>query len=242
MRSFSSAQRLLNIDEGIYRKMVVESITREIQVVVDEFLYKPISANLSLIQIGTFAEFSRIHKYFDRGETACTLHYCSGTGNAYSDFDSFFESTVGMTVEQSILLYNRQTNQSLTQEQVRRLFNDPIYARDTLMADKNLHETYREILNSNIPATEEEAIARGFKKMHPILSIYHNTLTDPMANSKYVGPNGHLEVVFDRSGSRVENADHAGTFNFFGPDDTSGHIDADIIPYKYSKFKAASAQ
>lgn len=146
---------------------------------------------------------------------------------AEEEFAERFEDITGMTLEDSIKLYEEQTGEELSASTVQTLFSDPVKAGEILMKDENLHTTYRNILNSNIPATAEAAEEAGFEKLPFMKSIFHN----PFANSKWVGPNGHLEAVYDGNGDLVTSNSVKGTFNFFGPDNASGHTAADVKPY-----------
>lgn len=141
-------------------------------------------------------------------------------------FDEHFKQVTGVSVEDSIALYKAQTGEDLTSENVKKLFSDPEYAKKQLMADENLHKVYRSILNSNVPQTKDKAKELGFKKMSFIGSWYHN----PWKNTKWVGPKGHLEVVYDGKGNVVSDKKYLGTFNFFGPGN-GGHWPADVDPY-----------
>lgn len=156
---------------------------------------------------------------------------CSVASNGTDVFKNEFKKITGMSVEDSIKLYKEQTGEELTVDKIQKLFSDPNYANEQLMANKNLHTVYRDILNTNIPATEKEAIARGFIKLPWYKSVYHNPLYAPWTNSKYIDSSGHLESVYDGQGNLVTSKDYLGTFNFFGPDDFSGHKAADVDPY-----------
>ena len=69
----------------------------------------------------------------------------------------------------------------------------------------------------------------GYQKMDFFESLYH----DPLANNKWVGPNGNMEAVYSKeTGKLVTNTKYKGTFNFFGPDMQQEHFVADVIPYK----------
>ncbi len=151
-----------------------------------------------------------------------------------ADSDAFkreFKEITGMSLEDSIKFYKEQTGEELTEDKVQKLFKDSSYAKEQLMANKKLHTVYREILNTNIPPTEKEAIARGFIKLPWYKSIYHNPKYAPWTNSKYIDSSGHLESVYDGQGNLVTSKDYLGTFNFFGPDKPSDHWAADVDPY-----------
>ncbi|WAC21842.1 hypothetical protein OVA24_10650 [Luteolibacter sp. SL250] len=150
-----------------------------------------------------------------------------------SEFDKKFEAaTGGMTVDESIDLYKKQTGKDLTREQVEAMFTDSDSAKALLEADKDLHTTYRDILNTNIPASKEDAEAQGFKKLPWHQSIFHQDYYNPFgSNEKYVSADGHREVVFDSNGEVVSDRSNLGTFNFFGPDKAGDHKAADVDPY-----------
>ena len=146
---------------------------------------------------------------------------------------NFKKWTNGLTVQESIDLYHVQTGKTLTEEEVKTLFDDPTKAKEMLEADKDLHSVYRDILNSHAPATEKDAIAAGYTQPTFLGSEflgrwYH----DPWVNSKYVDPTGHLESVFDGDGNLVSSNDYKGTFNFFPPDQAGDHKLADVDPYR----------
>jgi hypothetical protein len=96
------------------------------------------------------------------------------------------------------------------------------------MASENLHKVYRGILNSNVPQTSAGAQEAGFTKLGFFKSLFHN----PISNSKWVGPSGHLEGVYSRRSGTIDVSNsYGGTFNFFGPDNASAHKAADVDPY-----------
>jgi hypothetical protein len=147
-------------------------------------------------------------------------------------FDKAFKAKTGMSVDESIALYKADTGKTLDRATVETLFTDPKKARELLMADKDLHSSYRSILNSGVPATRKEAKARGFTQPTMAGSKFlANMFHDPWNNEKWVSPDGHLEGVYDANGDLVITLKHKGTFNFFGPDNAAGHTDADVIPY-----------
>lgn len=147
-------------------------------------------------------------------------------------FAEKFECITGMELSDSITLYEAETGETLTPETVERMFKDPAFANERLMESKSLHTIYRSILNSNIPATEADAVAQGYEKLSTIKSLYHNPWYDPWQNSKYVSGDGHREAVFDGQGNLVDSIDYKGTFNFFGPDQATSHWKADVEPYR----------
>jgi hypothetical protein len=148
-----------------------------------------------------------------------------------SEFGQQFEKTTGMPISESIVLYKARTGNDLTPETVEKLFTDPEFAKKALMEDKSLHTVYRDILNTNIPTTEATAKKAGFTKLDVHQSVFHNPWYNPWMNLKYVGPDGHLEAVYDSEGEIVRDKKYKGTFNFFGPDQAGNHKAADVDPY-----------
>ena len=128
-----------------------------------------------------------------------------------SEFGQRFEKTTGMSISESIALYKARTENDLTPETVEKLFTDPEFANKTLMGDKSLHTDYRDILNTNIPTTEAAAEKAGFTKLDVHQSVFHNPWYNPWMNSKYVGPDGHLETVYDSKGDIVIEKKYKGT-------------------------------
>lgn len=150
-----------------------------------------------------------------------------------SEFEQRFLEITGMTVQDSIDLYEADTGEALSAETVETLFTDPDEAEKLLMENRNLHSVYRDILNSNVPATRAEAEAAGYTQPTFLGSTYlGNWYHDPANNTKWVSPDGHLEGVYDAAGGLVRSSEFKGTFNFFGPDNFSGHKAADVNPYR----------
>ena len=154
-----------------------------------------------------------------------------GAGAQKGIFADHFQNITGMTIQDSISLYKAQTGEILTAIQVEKLFTDPEYARKQILASENLHKVYRGILNSNAPLTIAAAKERGFVQLKVIQSYFHNPWYNPWQNSKWIGPSGHLERVFDGQGNVILSNDYMGTFNFFGPNQTSNHWNADVVPF-----------
>lgn len=163
---------------------------------------------------------------------------------AKTEFDKKFEeATGGMTIDESIAFYKKQTGKDLTRDQVEVMFTDSDKAKTMLMADKDLHTTYRDILNTNVPISAQDAKDKGFKKMSMIKSYFHQEkitekkvfgypVMNPFgSNEKYVSADGHREVVFDSNGDVISDRSNLGTFNFFGPDKAGDHKAADVDPY-----------
>lgn len=118
-----------------------------------------------------------------------------------------------------------------TPDQVHKLFTDPIYAKSQLLGDKQLHQVFRDILNTNIPATQADAIKAGLVQLPWYQSIYHNPWYNPWEDSKFIAPDGHLEAVYDRNENPVTGNDYKGTFNFYAPSQFWDHKGADVDPY-----------
>lgn len=152
---------------------------------------------------------------------------------AKTEFDKKFEkATGGMTVDESTALYKKQTGKDLSREQVEVMFTDSDKAKTMLKADKDLHTSYRDILNTNIPASKSDAEKQGFIKLPWQKSIFHQDYFNPFgSNEKYVSADGHREVVFDSNGDVISDRSNIGTFNFFGPDKAGDHKAADVDPY-----------
>lgn len=146
-----------------------------------------------------------------------------------TEFGKSFEAKTGAKLSDTIAQYTADTGNDLTPDTVETLFKDPAKAKAILMEDKSLHQNYRDILNQNIPATAQEAKAAGYTEMSYIKSWYH----DPWNNSKWVSPDGHREAVYNKTTGALDASDaYKGTFNFFGPDNFSGHKAADVDPYR----------
>ena len=140
-----------------------------------------------------------------------------------------FEARTGMTFEESRFEYESTTGKPfpLTKQDALRLFTDATFANIQLKANENLHIDYRNILNMNAVKTIAAASAAGYERQPWYKNLFHN----PLQNTKWVGPNGHLEVVFGSQGELVTGSPYEGTFNFFSPDNVSGHSAADVAPY-----------
>lgn len=140
-----------------------------------------------------------------------------------------FEKRVGMTFEESRFEYESIQGEPfpLTKQDTMRLFTDEAFAQKWVIPGGNLDTTYRDILNTYAARTIPEASAGGYARQ----PWYKNLLHNPFQNTKWVGPYGNLEVVFDSYGDAVLHGPHKGTFNFFSPADVSGHLSADFAPY-----------
>lgn len=146
-------------------------------------------------------------------------------------FRDKFQKMAGMSLDDSLKHYKDLTGKDIDPKQVQKMFNDATYARDLMLADKDIHTIYRDLLNTNVPKTKEDAIRLGYTKLSVLTSIYHNPVTDMWKNTKFVSADGHLEAVYDEHGELVDSNDFKGTFNFFGPDQASGHAAADVETY-----------
>lgn len=162
----------------------------------------------------------------DRPDEAASANSMTRT-----DFGKRFKTITDMELSDAIDLYEADTGKRLDPETVKTLFTDADKAKELLMKDKDIHTKFRDILNTNIPSTEEEAKKAGFKKMPMHKSVFHSPWYKFWQNSKYVSADGHREVVFDPNGKRVDTRKYLGTFNFFGPDQASNHKKADVDPY-----------
>lgn len=83
------------------------------------------------------------------------------------------------------------------------------------------------------PLSVDHGVELGVNLFKDIGYRLGNVVTDYSRNTKWVGPYGHLEAVYNGQGNLVSSADYMGTFNFFpGPKGFMAHRDADIVPYK----------
>jgi hypothetical protein len=97
---------------------------------------------------------------------------------------------------------------------------------------KDLHYS-RNSLNDP-PKTEEEAIANDWIKLKPWQTVFHSQGENCEANVKYVDPTGHMEVIFDHLGQRVDDPKNMGTYNYYNPiTDPAGHAIYDVVPYLF---------
>ena len=140
-----------------------------------------------------------------------------------------FEKRTGMTFGESRFEYESIKGEPfpLTEQDTMRLFTDEAFAKKQVIPKGDLDTTYRDILNMNAVDTIAGARAGGYVRQ----PWYKNLLHNPFRNTKWVGPHGNLEVVFDPDGKAVLHGPHKGTFNFFSPADVSGHLSADFAPY-----------
>ena len=145
-----------------------------------------------------------------------------------TEFGKSFKEKTGLELSESIRLYEESTGEKLTPEEVETLFTTTWTANADLINNEKLHKTYRDILNSQVPATEAGAIEQGYTKLSHAKSRYH----DPDNNWKYVSSDGHREGVYNKiTGKLVSSDEFKGTFNFFGPDNYWGHFANDVHPY-----------
>jgi hypothetical protein len=145
--------------------------------------------------------------------------------------DKNFEQWTGMSIEKSQNLFQQETGESISREQIETLFSDPEKSREILMDNPEIHSAYREILNTNIPKTADEALnSSEWKELRMDQSVFHGSVT--RGNRKFISADGYREVVFDSKGNLVKNEVFKGTFNFFNPTEYSNaHIQADVDPY-----------
>lgn len=151
-------------------------------------------------------------------------------------FAGKFEEITGLSMQQAMDLYKSNAGEDISPQTIETLFSDSAQAKQLLMNDKKMHTQFRDILNSNIPATEQAAIDAGYKKLPWYKSMFHspdyglNPLKD--RNAKYVSADGHMEAVYNPQGGLVSDNEYKGTFNFFGPDQAGAHWEADVEPYQ----------
>lgn len=154
-----------------------------------------------------------------------------------------FEEVTGMTMKESVDRFNLQYDDSLTVEQVDRVFKDSEYAEELLSNDESVHRFYRDMLNQKIPDTAEQAEALGFKEVKWPANVYHNKGLGNLpfvGNKKFVGPYGYREAVYGSDGlliDRIEDSEVMGTFNFHpgGISTYFAHDNSDIKPYQVWK-------
>ena len=141
------------------------------------------------------------------------------------EIKAFFENMAGTSYEDIENRYYARTGERLTPAQLRQALTDRSYVKS--MGDK-FNVQFRKVMAKFVPDTLEAALAAGYRKMGFFESLFH----DPINNVKLVGPYGHMEAVYSRSGSfLIDTGPHVGTFNFFSPVNPAGHISADIVPH-----------
>lgn len=96
----------------------------------------------------------------------------------------------------------------------------------------------RNMHNQELPKNDADAEKMGWRKLSAKESAMHqNNRTDGVANSKWVSPDGHSEVVFTGKGRnqhRTTDVRDEGTYNFRDPQKNPvGHAFKDVIPYVF---------
>lgn len=83
-----------------------------------------------------------------------------------------------------------------------------------------------------VPDTPE--VVTTWTPMPDSQSRYHRGGPGGRYNSKYISPDGHSEVVFDRNWNVVTDVSNQGTYNYSSPGGlwgNIGHIFRDMVPY-----------
>jgi hypothetical protein len=152
------------------------------------------------------------------------------SGKTFAELDEQIQkATGGLTLEVVQLAFQAETGQEVSAETLDLLFNgNAAEAGAKVTLNRNLHVNLRDILNSNRPSTVEEARAEGWQELPQSKNAFH----DPSRNIKFVGPNGHCELVINPQNDIHEKRDrYRESFNFRPPSDGTGHTALDIIPY-----------
>ena len=192
---------------------------------------------VSAVTAGTVSEITG-GKFANGALTAAFLSLVSSAAQAAAQrsiqegiSSAEFEKYFGMTFEESRFIYESSTEAGepfpLTKQDALRLFTDDVFAQKQSIAHKNLDTVYRDILNMQAAQTIAAASTGGYVRQPWYKNLFHN----PLRYTKWVGPHGHLEVVFNSKGGVVTALPHKGTFNFFSPADGSAHWKADVVPY-----------
>ena len=83
---------------------------------------------------------------------------------------------------------------------------------------------------SEVPESPEMAVGWGWKDN--VGAACHQFLSPDRSNRKYVSPDGHSEVIFDRDGHIVTASEDYGTYNFVDSRrDPIGHFYQDVLPW-----------
>ena len=144
-------------------------------------------------------------------------------------FEAKFLERTGIPLSDALAQYKADTGKDLSPTTVELLFTDRGFAMAATSADPTLHHEFRDICNSRVPRSAQEADAMGWTVLSNKQAAYH----DPENNYKFVAPDGHREAVYSRAdGSLVSSDEYKGTFNYFPPTDPIGHTMGDIVPYK----------
>ena len=192
-------------------------------------------ALVSAVTAGTVSEITG-GKFANGAVTAAFLSVVSGAAQARAQrgfreglSPAEFEARFGMPIEESISRYETDTGElfPLTKQDTLRLFTDEAFAEKQVIPKGNLDTTYRDILNMHAARTVAGVSAGGYVRQPWYKNLFHK----PFRYTKWVGPNGHFEAVFDSYDKAVLDGPYKGTFNFFSPADVSGHWNADVVPY-----------
>lgn len=82
----------------------------------------------------------------------------------------------------------------------------------------------------SLPQSPEMAQARGWDGNVGVAC--HQFTSPDRSNVKYVSPDGHSEVIYDRSGNIVTASEDVGTYNFSDSrQDPVGHFYQDVLPW-----------
>ena len=83
---------------------------------------------------------------------------------------------------------------------------------------------------STLPQKPETALRLDWDGS--VKAACHQFTSPDRSNVKYVSPDGHSEVIFDRSGHIVTASEDYGTYNFADPRlDPVGHFYRDVLPW-----------
>jgi hypothetical protein len=83
---------------------------------------------------------------------------------------------------------------------------------------------------SSLPQSPEIAVASGWDDS--VGAACHQFTSPDRSNIKYVSPDGHSEVIFDRSGHIVTAPEDYGTYNYVDSrQDPVGHFYQDVLPW-----------
>jgi hypothetical protein len=145
--------------------------------------------------------------------------------------ESFYQWTGGLTLEQSLAVYECETGKTLTRDLVGILFTDPAQARAILTSDPDIHLHYRAILNGNAPLDIRAAQETdGWLERTTTTPLTHDSV--PIGYRRFVAKDGHREVMFKPDGTLDARSAFHGTFNFFSPHAFPlTHIAVDVGPY-----------
>lgn len=83
---------------------------------------------------------------------------------------------------------------------------------------------------SEVPESPEMAVGWGWKDN--VGAACHQFLSPDRSNRKYVSPDGHSEVIYDRDGHIVNDSEDYGTYNYVDSRrDPIGHFYQDVLPW-----------